>query len=178
MTSWPPLGAATAACTAPGRPRPTRPASRSRPSIANPVFRSSEGAAAPADACAKYRQFPAGFALAAADDGGVRLVTVRVFPGHLVRDSISVGPGAPESGWDIAALGPATELLTIRLAPPSAGSVRTGVLAIFEVAPANPDGVAILASARDYRGNQGDLYQVDARLDADPVICRGQRGQG
>jgi hypothetical protein len=140
----------------------------------NPVFQSSEGRA-PVDACAKFAAFPARFLLSVGDSGGVSTAIIKTFTSRIAPSSVAVGPGAPESSWAIARPDGISDVLTVRLAAPGPGLVRTGLFVEFE---ASPDGrfteLAINADARDVRGNAGSLYQVDARLSGDAVKCRGE----
>src|SRR3954451_20410219 len=68
--------------------------------VGNPVFASDE-TAEPSDGCAKFRGFPGRWALNVGDSGGVAVVTVRVVTGRIVKESVIVGPDAPESSWQI-----------------------------------------------------------------------------
>jgi len=170
-------GVALAACKQAGPPN----ADTTSPGITltafnrmgNPLFTNT--GTAPADACAKFNQFPARFLLAVGDEGGVRSAAVRLFGGRFVAGSVNVGPGAPESTWTIAPDGPSAELLSIRLGPPAPETVRTGLLALFEIEPETAPPIAIRARAADYLGNLTSLYQVDARASGDAVVCRGDR---
>jgi hypothetical protein len=49
--------------------------------------------------------------------------------------------------------------------------VRTGASAIVQVDGTLP--ISVVAWARDYAGNYGELAQVDLRLLGDPTVCRG-----
>ena len=143
----------------------------------NPMFRSSEGPDQPRDACADFASLPARFALSVADAGGVQSAEVHVFPGQFDPTSVAVGPGAPESTVAISSSGSSSQDLTVTLSPPSPGTVRTGLLILFDVqAPGLP--VSLNIGARDTHGNFTSLYQVDARQPGDGVGCRGGRGNG
>ena len=124
----------------------------------NPTFASDEPTQRK-DACAKFRAFPARFVLSVGDAGGVALATVRVASGRILPESIIVGPDAPESSWEITRVEGFSELLMIRLARPSAGTVRTGLLGMFNVVSDSPR-AGVLASAYDYSGNVAKLYEV------------------
>lgn len=139
--------------------------------VGMPTFASDERGQ-PSDACAKFNSFPARFLLSVGDDGGVAMATVKAGFGRIVRESVNVGPASPESSWEIARDGP-NDHLTIRLRPPAAGTVRTGLLVMFDVTPDTTPVVAVLADALDYAGNRGGIFQVDARLTSETaVICR------
>ena len=90
------------------------------------------------------------------------------------RDSVSVGPDEPESSWTITPTPDgASDVLSILLRRPGAGTVRTGVLVMFDAIPNDRPPFSIVASGLDYSGNSGHLYQVDARLTTGaPVVCR------
>ena len=173
------LSAATAACTSPGPPA----IDNTPPAVSltafnhsgNPVFRSAEPANAPVDACAHFPAFPAQFALSVNDAGGVRTISVHLFPGHFVPETVNVGPGAPESSWHITPSGSSSEDLTIDFSPPAPGTVRTSAFVVFDIAPVSSPPVALVAAAQDYHGNVGNLFQVDARLPDGAIRCRGDR---
>jgi hypothetical protein len=138
--------------------------------VGNPVFASDE-AAEPQDGCAKFRSFPGRWAISIGDSGGVAVATVRVVAGRIPKESVIVGPDAPESSWSITQPDNLSEVLTIRTQPPRPGVIRTGLLAIFSVAPQSRS-ASIVATAWDFANNAAHLYQVDARLVADAVACR------
>lgn len=102
--------------------------------------------------------------------GGVREAFIRLFPAELVRDSISVGPAAPETSFEVRREGP-TDILIITAEPPGPDLVRTGLVATFDVSAL----AAIDVRADDVSGNSNHLYTVTMRPPDDPVICRNQR---
>lgn len=171
-------GMALAACTQPGPPSVDTTSSAitltAFNGTGNPSFAHTE--TVPVDACVKFSKFPAQFLVSVGDEGGVRSAFIRLFTGRFVPGSVSIGPGAPESASAIAPDGAAAEILTIRLTPPAAGTVRTGLLALFEIEPAgSAPPISIRVGASDYRGNVTNLYQIDARTSESRVICRGDR---
>jgi len=138
--------------------------------VGNPVFATDESRE-PADGCAKFRSFPGRWALSVGDAGGVAVVTIRVVAGRIPKESVIVGPDSPESSWTVAQSDNLSEVLMIRTQPPRPGVVRTGLLAIFSVAPESRS-ASIVATAWDFANNAAHLYQVDARLVGDNVGCR------
>lgn len=140
--------------------------------VGNPTFASDEATTQPTDSCAKFRSFPGRFILSVGDSGGVALARVRVLFGRILRESVIVGPDAPESSWEITRPDGISDLLTIRLRPPGSGTVRTGLLALLDVAPNDSPPVLLQTSARDYSANVVQLYPVDARASGDAVVCR------
>ena len=136
----------------------------------NPVFASDESAE-PRDGCAKFRSFPSRWALSDGDAGGVAVVMVRVVAGRILKESVIIGPDAPESSWTLTQPDALSEVLQIRTQPPRPGVIRTGLLAIFAV-QSQSRSASIVASAWDFSNNAAHLYQVDARLLDDPVGCR------
>src|ERR1043166_6521394 len=118
----------------------------------NPLFASDEPVE-PQDGCAKFKSFPGRWALTIDDAGGV------------------AGAESPESSWQIGRGDDLSEVLMIRTQPPRPGVVRTGLFAMFSVAPQSRS-ASILASAWDFANNTTHLYQVDARLIGDAVACR------
>jgi hypothetical protein len=138
--------------------------------VGNPVFASDE-TTEPTDGCAKFRSFPGRWALTVGDSGGVAVATIRIVAGHLVKESVIIGPDAPESSWYVTQADNLSEILMIRLQPPRAGVVRTGLLAMFSVAPESRS-ASIVATAWDLANNPAHLYQVDARLVGDSAACR------
>jgi hypothetical protein len=138
--------------------------------LGNPLFASDEPGEAQ-DGCAKFKSFPGRWALTIDDAGGVAVATVRVVAGRIVKESVIVGPESPESSWQIGRGDDLSEVLMIRTQPPRPGVVRTGLFAMFSVAPQSRS-ASILASAWDFANNTAHLYQVDARLVGDAVACR------
>ena len=138
--------------------------------VGNPTFASDEPIERK-DACAKFRLFPARFVLSVGDPGGVALAVVRVASGRILPESIIVGPDAPESSWEITRLEGFSELLMIRLTRPSAGTVRTGLLGMFNVV-SDSLRATVLASAYDYSGNVAKLYEVAVRASSDDAACQ------
>jgi hypothetical protein len=136
----------------------------------NPVFASDESGE-PQDGCAKFRAFPGRWALSVGDSGGVAVATVRVVAGRIPKESVIVGPDAPESSWSITPGESLSETLMIRLQPPRQGVMRTGMLAMFSIVPQSRS-ASIVATAWDFANNAAHLYQVDARLVGDAVACR------
>ncbi|HTM09256.1 MAG TPA: hypothetical protein VL754_12790 [Verrucomicrobiae bacterium] len=136
----------------------------------NPVFASDENGE-PNDGCAKFRSFPGRWAMSVGDSGGVAVATVRVVAGRIVKESVIIAPDTPESSWSITPAEGLSEVLMIRLQPPRPGVVRTGLLAMFSIAPRSRS-ASIVATAWDFANNVEHLYQVDTRLSDDPVGCR------
>lgn len=138
--------------------------------VGNPLFASDESDEAQ-DGCAKFKSFPGRWALTIDDAGGVAVATVRVVAGRIVKESVIVGPSSPESSWEIGRGDDLSEILMIRTQPPRPGVVRTGLFAMFSVAPRSRS-ASIVATAWDFANNSTHLYQVDARLFDDPIACR------
>ncbi|HEY1268330.1 MAG TPA: hypothetical protein VGH16_13830 [Candidatus Binatia bacterium] len=138
--------------------------------VGNPLFASDERGEAQ-DGCAKFKSFPGRWALTIDDAGGVAVTTVRVVAGRIVKESVIVGPEAPESSWQIGRGDDLSEILMIRTQPPRPGVVRTGLFAMFSVVPQSRS-ASIVATAWDFANNTTHLYQVDARLVGDAVACR------
>lgn len=138
--------------------------------VGNPVFASDESGE-PQDGCAKFKSFPGRWALTVGDSGGVAVATIRIVAGHILKESVIVGPDTPESSWYVTQADGLSEILMIRLQPPRPGVVRTGLLAMFSVAPQSRS-ASIVATAWDLANNAAHLYQVDARLVSDAAACR------
>lgn len=138
--------------------------------VGNPVFASDE-VGEPQDGCAKFRSFPGRWAISIGDSGGVAVATIRVVAGRIPKESVIVGPDAPESSWSITQPDNLSQVLMIRTQPPQPGIIRTGLLAMFSVAPQSRS-ASIVATAWDFANNAAHLYQVDARLIGDSVACR------
>ena len=122
-------------------------------------FSTDEGETAPDDACAEVQSFPTTLSVAASDEGGVRSIRVRVFPGRISR--VSVAPATAEITLD-------SEYLDISTNPP-AGTIQPSVVTTFDV----NESTAVVASALDEAGNASSLFQVDVRAQG-PVLCRGE----
>jgi hypothetical protein len=134
------------------------------------VFRSSDGVPPPGEDCIEVPPPPVGLALIVGDSGGVLEAGLRVTGGTIRRESIEVTPAAPEATVSVAA-DRGSDLLRIQLTRPSPDTVRTGASAIVQVDGTLP--ISVVAWARDYAGNYGELAQVDLRLLGDPTVCRG-----
>ncbi|MDZ7626921.1 MAG: hypothetical protein U5J99_00785 [Parvularculaceae bacterium] len=132
------------------------------------TFRSTDPAS---DAtCVKVRGFPVDLVLSVADPGGVRLASLRVFPGAIDRASVTV-PTAPDISFTVTAAR-GGENLNLSLTPPAPGRVRTGVVATLKAngSGADPE-FAIIADATDQAGNRAFVGQVDIHAADSPVIC-------
>lgn len=138
--------------------------------VGNPLFASDEPGDAQ-DGCAKFKSFPGRWALTVEDAGGIAVATIRVVAGRIVKESVIVGPESPESSWQIGRGDDLSEILMIRMQPPRPGVVRTGLFAMFSVAPQSRS-ASIVATAWDFANNAAHLYQIDARLVGDGVACR------
>ena len=82
-----------------------------------PSFSTDEGSAPPVDACGTARRFPATVSVAVNDPGGINFVDIRVFPSELIPASVTVGPDAPATSYEITRDGP-TDVLRITGASP------------------------------------------------------------
>lgn len=117
--------------------------------------------------CVNVRTMPASIRVSVGDAGGVHNVYVKVFPASVVPGSLGL-PTAPDISGFVRAEG-AANVVVVNLSRPSAGSVRTGVVATFQATDAG--GFAVIAEAEDYAGNRTVLSQVDVRLESAGVIC-------
>ncbi len=133
--------------------------------VGTPSFSTTDAVAAGMGACAEVRSFPANVSLAAADESGVRTLTLTVFPGRI--SEVSAAPASIDVSVtrDEAR---ATDVLTVTPHPP-AGRVQPNLLVTLTVSEFS----ALVASAYDARGNRADLYQVDLRPAESGVICSG-----
>jgi len=142
-------------------------------------FSTYEGPEAPIDACVFPRQFPANLIISVGDAGGISLVNVHVFPARIVPGSVSVGPSAPATSHEITATGGAADL-TIRVATPGDGLVRTGVVTTLDVTDGGTGAIgptAITVDAVDVAGNAASLWQVDIQkeINRDIIVCRNSQ---
>ncbi len=133
--------------------------------IGTPAFSTGDTVSSMIGACAEVRRFPARVSVSAADDGGVTTLTISAFPGRI--EDVSV---APDSAGLATTRDASRGLESVTITPhPPDGRVQPNLLVSFTVSELS----AIVASARDVRGNQGDLYQIDLRPSPSaPFICR------
>ena len=139
--------------------------------VGNPRFASDEPERQPKGSCVKFRSFPARLVLSVGDAGGVARASVRVLGARIPPESVSVGPDAPESSSEVTRPDGVSDVLTIQLSPPGPGTVRTGLVALFEVVPDDSPPIGLLVTATDRAGNSTTLYQVDLRSASDAEEC-------
>ncbi len=159
-----------AACTAPAPP--ATPPDTTPPEITvtvrargRNVFKSIDGPLKGSEMCIIIEDGPVQLVLIAGDAGGLDAVSLSTFTGTIVPGSIDVTPRAPESTLSTPAGG-----LLITLPPPSPTTVRTGVVAIFEVEGRTP--ISVTAWARDRAGQTANLEQFDLRREFERIVCR------
>jgi hypothetical protein len=117
--------------------------------------------------CGTARHFPARFAVAASDMGGIHTVTVRVEPASTVASSITVEPAAPVS--DVAITPDGTgEILLTTLAIPGDGLTQASVLIVADVDGQPP--IRLDVSATDRAGNFNVMRSVEIRAIGDEIV--------